>query len=220
MRTRSTRISAPPPGMLSSPASIKPRDHVRHRQRRQPRDVHDLRRRQRVQPERRVALLHAAEQIFVPLQTERRGCARPGAATGRRRAGSSRQSCGRSRRTRACSLRSIRRAGRTRRTAARDADVRVVDVAVDDVGDEAVGMLLAAHGVGQPPELHGRCAAVEVERSSGARQPRRRNDRRDHFLSALISGNDSAARQTARCAPTRSRRIWQRRQRRDRCRSR
>ena len=59
-----------------------------------------------------------------------------------------------------------------------DADVRVVDVAVDDVRDDAVRMLLAAHAVGLGAELEQRGVGVEVEEVacvivSGARIMRR-----------------------------------------------
>ncbi len=44
-----------------------------------------------------------------------------------------------------------------------DADVRVVDVAVDDVGDHVVGMALRAGPVGQAAQLQGRRVPVERE---------------------------------------------------------
>ena len=44
-----------------------------------------------------------------------------------------------------------------------DADVRVVDVAVDDVRDDAVRMALVAHAVGLRAELEQRGVRVEVE---------------------------------------------------------
>ena len=47
-------------GMLSSPAAISRSITCRHRQLRQPRDVNDFRRRQRVQPERRDSALFTA----------------------------------------------------------------------------------------------------------------------------------------------------------------
>ena len=51
--------------------------------------------------------------------------------------------------------------------ALRDADVRVVDVAVDDVGDDAVGVLAGADGVGQLAEERRRRRAIELERLVG-----------------------------------------------------
>ena len=44
-----------------------------------------------------------------------------------------------------------------------DADVGVVDVAVDDVGDDVLGVLPPALGVGQPAQLEERGALVELE---------------------------------------------------------
>ena len=52
--------------------------------------------------------------------------------------------------------------------ALRDADVRVVDVAVDDVGDDALGMLARADRVGQPAEQRRRRVPIELERLGGA----------------------------------------------------
>src|SRR5262249_41660757 len=63
--------------------------------------------------------------------------------------------------------------GRAHRTVERaeialgDADVRVVDVAIDDVGDDPVRMLPGPDGVGQPAERGRR--RVEVQTQSFAR---------------------------------------------------
>ena len=48
----------------------QPIDHGRHRQARRAREVDHLGRRQRVQLERRIALLHRAEEILVPLDRQ------------------------------------------------------------------------------------------------------------------------------------------------------
>ena len=48
--------------------------------------------------------------------------------------------------------------------AARDADVRVVDVAVDDVGDDAVGVLAGAHVISCAREPVRRRLAIEEQR--------------------------------------------------------
>jgi hypothetical protein len=45
-----------------------------------------------------------------------------------------------------------------------DADIRVVDVAVDDVADDSVRMLARAHGIGKPAKEGGRRVQIEVER--------------------------------------------------------
>ena len=52
--------------------------------------------------------------------------------------------------------------------ALRDADVRVVDVAVDDVGDDALGMLAGADAVGEPAEQRRRRVPIQLERFGGA----------------------------------------------------
>ncbi len=48
--------------------------------------------------------------------------------------------------------------------AARDADVRVVDVAIDDVGDDPVRVLAGADLVGEPSEQGRRRAQIQLER--------------------------------------------------------
>ena len=126
--------------------------------------MQDLGRRQRVQLEVRVARLHAAEQILVPgdrqvgvvaaLQQQLVAAERPGlvdlaedlleaedVAFGMADG-------------------AVERA----EVAAGDADVGVVDVAVDDVGDDAVGMLAPPDRVGHPSEPQRRGVAVEVQR--------------------------------------------------------
>jgi hypothetical protein len=45
---------------------------------------------------------------------------------------------------------------RTRRTCSGNADVRVVDVAIDDVGDDLVGMVPVALGIREPAQLEER----------------------------------------------------------------
>src|SRR5262249_52402384 len=57
----------------------------------------------------------------------------------------------------------------------RDADVRVVHVAVDDVGDDVVGMLARADGVGEAAEESGRRGAVQLERLVSAHALTRAN---------------------------------------------
>ena len=56
--------------MLSRPAAISRSMTCGHRQPRQPRQVDDFGRRERVQAERRIARLHRAEQILVPLERQ------------------------------------------------------------------------------------------------------------------------------------------------------
>src|SRR5206468_11987405 len=52
--------------------------------------------------------------------------------------------------------------------ALRDADVRVVDVAVDDVRDDVAGILARANGVGEPAKERRRRGAVQLQRLVGA----------------------------------------------------
>ena len=142
----------------------EPFDDCRRRQPIEPRDVQDLRRRQRVQLEVRISRLHRAEQILVPLERQ------IGIVTALQQqlvaadARSSRRSCGRSPRSRARSRRCRPLAVERAEVAARDADVRVVDVAVDDVGDDALRMLARADGVGQATEQVRRRVAIELQR--------------------------------------------------------
>ena len=136
----------------------------RHGQLRHPREVDDFRRRQRVQPERRIALLDGAEQILVPLDRQVGIVA------------ALQQQLPAAERDRLVDLaedlleaedvafgRSDRPVERAE-VAARDADVRVVDVAVDDVGDDAVRVLARAHAVGQLAEQRRRRVEVQLER--------------------------------------------------------
>ena len=163
-------------GNAVEPGRDQPLDDLRHRQPRQPREVNDFGRRERVQPERRITLLHRAEQVLVPL--ERQVGIVPALQQQLTAAERDRLvdlpedlveaedvAFGRSDRT-------VERA----EVAARDADVRVVDVAIDDVGDDAVGMLAGADLVGQPAEQRRRRVQVELERlgaiePSAAREP-------------------------------------------------
>ncbi len=142
----------------------QPIDHVAHRQSRHAREVDDLGRRQRVQLELGIALLDRAEEIFVPLQrqvgvvaalqqqlhaADRDGLVdlaedlveaediAAGIADG-----------------------PVERA----EVAARDADVRVVDVSIDDVGDDACRMLAGANVVGHAGQPIGRRLAIEKQR--------------------------------------------------------
>ena len=48
--------------------------------------------------------------------------------------------------------------------AARDADVGVVDVAIDDVGDDLMRMLSCAHSVSHPAKPVRRGFSVEIQR--------------------------------------------------------
>ena len=125
----------------------QPIEHLRHRQLRQTRQVDDFGRRQRMQLERRVALLDRAEQILVPrerqvgivaaLQQQLDAADRDGLVDLAEQFVESEDVAFRR------SDRTIERA----EVALRDADVRVVDVAIDDVADDALGMLPLAHRI-------------------------------------------------------------------------
>ena len=138
--------------MLSSPAAMSRSITCGTGKPRQAREMNDLRRRERVQAKGRKALLDGAKEILVPLERQIRIVP------------TLQQQLNAAERDRLVDLaedlleaehvsfgrpdRPIERA----EVAARDADVRVVDVAIDDVGDESVGMLAGADLVGELSE--------------------------------------------------------------------
>ena len=65
LRTESSRISAPPPGIDWRPASLQPRDHVAHRPLRDLLEEVDLGRRERVEVDRRKGLPDVPEHLLV-----------------------------------------------------------------------------------------------------------------------------------------------------------
>ncbi len=160
LRTRSTRISAPPPGRLPMPASFKPAQHVAQRQLVQLVEVPDFRGAEGVQVDRRKASSQVAQQLLVPLQLQRRMVAALQedliAAEGDGFLDLlvqhlARQDVGVGVGALAVEGAEIADGG---------ADVGVVDVAVDVVGAVRLGMQPAAHGVGGAAE-GGQVAAVE-----------------------------------------------------------
>ena len=175
-------------------------DDFRDRQPREPRDVHHLRRRERVQAERRIARFHRLEQIDVPLHRQIRVVA----ALEQQLAAAERDGL--------VDLpedllepehvaltgtdRPIERA----EVAPRHADVRVVDVAVDDVGDDAPGMLAGADVVGKAAEQRGRRLRVQLQRFRGIDPPARCHLVRDGVYthrSQSAGSEDPALRTTA-----------------------
>ena len=152
----------------------QPLEHRRHRQLRQPREMDHFGRRQRVQLERRIALLDRAEQVLVPGQRQVGIVAalqqQLDAADRDRLVDLPEQlveaedvAFGRSDRT-------VERA----EVALRDADVGVVDVAVDDVGDDALGMLARADArrrAGRAAPSAPARYSVSASRRSRARRP-------------------------------------------------
>ena len=77
LRTRSTRISPPPPGRLPSPASLSRSRTVRSGQLRHLGEVVDLRRAEAVDVDAREVGLDVAEQFLVPLELQVRDAGRP-----------------------------------------------------------------------------------------------------------------------------------------------
>ncbi len=167
------------PGDAVQAGRHEPRDDVRHAELRKPREMDDLGRRQRVQLERRIAILDRAKQILVP--GERQVRIVPAlqqqlhAADLDRLVDLAEQlvepedvAFGRSDRP-------VERA----EVALRHAHVRVVDVAIDDVGDDRLGMFADAGRLRQSPEQRRRRVPIELERlvagHPAARSDLRRN---------------------------------------------
>ena len=164
-------------------------DDRRHRQLREAREVNDFRRRERVQLEGGIALLDRAEQILVPRQRQV-GIVTAleqqlHAADGHGLVDLSKQLVEAEHVPFRRSDRPIERA----EVALRDADVGVVDVAVDDVGDDPFGMLAGADPVGQPAEQRRRRVPIELERLGGIDAPARANLRRDVFDRHGVAGS-------------------------------
>ena len=147
-RTRSTRISAPPPGRLPKPAAFSRSRTVRTRQLRTRRNVDDFRRAEAVDVDLRESPLDVAEQL---------ARTRPGqlgvqaaleqdlvAAQGDGLFDLAEQFFA----AEDVALRIAGRAGKRAEAAAADADVGVVDVAIDVVGAVGLGVQPPAHGVG------------------------------------------------------------------------
>ena len=142
----------------------QPLEHLRHRQLRETGQVDDFRRRQRVQLERGIALLDRAEQILVPrerqvgivaaLQQQLDPADRDSLVDLAEQLVESEDIAFRR------SDRTIERA----EVALGDADVRVVDVAIDDVGDDALGVFPIAHRFGQLSEERGGRRSIQAQR--------------------------------------------------------
>ncbi len=87
--------------------------------------------------------------------------------------------------------------------AARDADVRVVDVAIDDVGDDVVGVEHPAARVGGGAQLQHRRLGVDAHRRPRARGARRRRRREERVDRAARAPASRRARWTRRPWPAR-----------------
>ena len=162
-RTRWTRISPPPPGIESSPAFISSRITSRASMPEQLGEELHLTRAEAVDVDG-VVPLDVAQQVEVPLErdvrvvpalhqdlhrAERLGLVDLGADLLVRE----RPSFG-----------VLGAAVERAEPAVGHAHVGVVDVAVDDVGDDVVGMLLAPHAIGFGAEFEQRGVGIEVEK--------------------------------------------------------
>ncbi len=171
LRTRSTRISPPPPGIGAEARFLELGDDLAHRHLKHLREVVELRRAERVDVDVRVFLADVVEQVEIPVDRQLR--VMPAlhedldAADGGEfveflvdllvgedvMVG--------------VLLGAVERA----ELAVHVADVRVIDVAVDDVGDDLVavavvgsGLGLVAAGVGERGEVGGRGVTIDFER--------------------------------------------------------
>ena len=169
-RTRSTRISAPPPGSESWPASRSRCHRLVQGDPRDVRDVEDLRRRQRVEVDR-VARLDVGEEVLVPLDPQVRVVA---ALQQQRRAAEVERllDLAEDHRLRQhVALRVHRAAVERAEVAVGDAEVGVVDVPVDqNVTDVRVGRAVA-HACAASPTLTRSREASSASASSSPRRP-------------------------------------------------
>src|SRR3954467_15133581 len=150
--------------MLSSPAAINRSITAGHPRLGHPREMNHLGRRERMQLEGGIPLLDRAEQVLVPLDRQIRIVP------------ALQQQLHAAERDRLVDLaedllepEDVAFAGSNgpverAEVAARDADVRVVDVAVDDVSDDAVRVLAGADAVGELAEQRRRRLTIELQR--------------------------------------------------------
>ena len=142
----------------------KPLYDLRHGQPGEARQVNDFGRRERVQAKCRVALLDGAEQILVPLNRQVGVVAalqQQLVAADRDRLVDLAEDL---LEAEDVAVRGPDRAIERAEVAAGDADIRVVDVTVDDVAHDTLGMLAAADRVGHAPEPIGRRRAIKQQR--------------------------------------------------------
>ena len=134
-----------------------------------------------MQLERGITALHRAEQVLIPLQRQIRIVSslqqELNAADGNRLVDLPEDLV----ETENVSIRRSHVSIERTEVAFRDADVRVVDVAIDDVGDDAVRVLARTHGVGQMSEQRCRRLAIERERLVDADARSGSNSLRDRF---------------------------------------
>ena len=191
-RISSSRISAPPPGIESRPGRDQPLDHGADRHVLDLGDVADLLGRQAVDRQREVGL-HPAEQILVP--GERQVRVEPALQQDLHAAQVDRllELLGQHLARQRVALGLVGgRAVEVAELAAGDADVGVVDVAVDDVGDDAFGVQRPAAGVGGGAQLQHRRLGVEAHRLLGRQAPARRR-RRSRARRSISNERRSAA---------------------------
>ena len=213
LRTRSTRISAPPPGSESRPASRSRESVSDERQLGLAGDVLDLARRERVQVDR-VAGLDRPEQILVPLDAEVGVVAalhEDGGAAERQRLLDLLEDDGLGQRVALAGV--ARPAVERAELAVGVTDVGVVQVAVDDERDHAgLGRAVAqlvrdpadGHQVARAQERAGLVVARCARRRARARAPRPPPTCRTPRPSARL--HRGRARRTAARAPRRARR--------------
>ena len=173
-RTRSTRISAPPPGRLPKPGRLQPHEHLADRQ---PGELAMWSISGGLNPWTLTCGklgLDVAEQLLVPLERQLRVHAALQAGSGRRPGRSSRRS---SRSSVVAvddvGVRVAEPARERAEAAAARADVRVVDVAVDVVGAIRLGVQPPRDGVGRlGPARPGRATpAAAAPRPAPSRRP-------------------------------------------------
>ena len=145
----------------------QPVDDGRHGQLGQARQVNHLGRRERVQFERRIAGLDGAKEIFIPGQRQVRIVPaleqQLHAADRNRLVDFAEQLL----EPEHVPFRRSDRAIERTEVALRHADVRVVDVAIDDVRDDPFGMFAATDLVGETAEQRSRRDSIQVERLPG-----------------------------------------------------
>ena len=149
LRTRSTRISPPPPGRLPSPAAFSRSQHRFQRQVCDLREVMNFGRAETVHIDLRKALFDGPQHVFVPFQRQLRDADRPAAESGRHPVPRFPRSSSAERFHRQyINLGMVGRPIERTEVADRSTRVGVVDVAVDVVGAERFRMQSFGDGIG------------------------------------------------------------------------
>ena len=175
-RTRSTKISAPPPGRLPEPGRLEPLEHLPQRQLGDLGEVMNLRRAEPVNVDAGEVRLDVLEQLLIPLELQMRVQAPLHedlvAPQRDRLANLVEQDVA----IQDVSLGVVDFAVKRAKVADRRANVGVVDIAVDVVSPERLGMEPSAHLIGSPAQLQQRGRTEQfdalIERSIARRQRR------------------------------------------------